>query len=412
MTRPHGASWTTITTATLSALIGCSPTPSEPAAPTVPPPSPPSPALYRDVSSVNLPVGSLGGLIMDAHSGDLDGDGDLDIVLAHEFQANILLLNDGVGRFTDASNRLPRAVHDSEDVGIADFDGDGDLDVVIVSEDDRTNELYLNDGSATFTDASDRLPVEGVSNAVIVSDMNGDALPDILIGNNGQNTVLINSGGAQFFDDTATRLPPRFDITQDLELGDVDGDGDLDLLVGNEDRNRLLINSGDGTFVDESDRIPPRAGDEETREADFGDVDGDGDIDILFANVRAFLPQSSEQNRLLINDGTGVFSDQTDSRLPTVADRSFDGDFLDVDGDGDLDIITTDAGPGGVPRPYRVFLNDGSGSFASVMNGDVLPTSATGAGFDIEFADFDGDALPDLYLAGRGTTDKLLLRRP
>ena len=93
------------------------------------------------------------------------------------------------------------------------------------------------------------------------------------------------------------------------------------------------------------------------------------------------------------------------------ADRSFDGDFLDVDGDGDLDIMTTDAGPGGVARPYRVYLNDGTGRFDLAAPGTVLPTSATGAGFDIEFADFDGDGLPDLYLASRGTSDRLLLRR-
>jgi len=348
---------------------------------------------------------------MDARAADLDGDGDLDIVLAHEFQPNILLLNDGAGRFANGSARLPSAVHDSEDVGFADFDGDGDLDVVVVSEDDATNELYFNDGSANFTDEGGRLPVTGISNAVVVADVSGDGAPDILIGNNGQNTILINDGAGNFVEETASRLPTRFDITQDLELGDVDGDGDLDLLVGNEDRNRLLINTGVGVYADESDRIPERSGTEETREADLGDVDGDGDLDILFANVRAFIPSSSEQNRVLINDGAGNFTDETASRLPSFLDRSFDGDFVDVDGDGDLDIVTTDAGAGGVARPFRVFLNDGSGSFELAAPGEVLPTSAIGAGFDIEFADFDGDGLRDLYLASRGTNDRLLLRR-
>ena len=392
------------------AIIACGGA-TAPAPPPPPPPPPPaSPALYDDVSSTHLP-GGLGGLIMDARAADLDMDGDLDVVLAHEFQPNILLLNDGTGRFSNASARLPSAARDSEDVGIADFDGDGDLDVVVVSEDDAINELYFNDGAANFSDEGARLPVTGISNAVLAADVNGDGSPDILIGNNGQNAILINDGSGNFTDETAARFPSRTDVTQDLELGDVDGDGDLDLLVGNEDRNRLLINSGGGVYVDESDRVPTRAGAEETREADFGDVDGDGDLDILFANVRAFLPASSEQNRLLINDGTGTFNDETSTRLPPLADRSFDGDFLDVDGDGDLDIVTTDAGPGGVARPFRVFLNDGSGVFELAAPGTVLPTSAAGAGFDIEFADFDGDGRADLYLASRGTADRLLLRR-
>ncbi len=140
-------------------------------------------------------------------------------------------------------------------------------------------------------------------------------------------------------------------------------------------------------------------------------MDGDGDLDILFANVRAFVPSSSEQNRLLLNDGTGSFTDVTDERLPALADRSFDGDFLDVDGDHDLDIVTTDVGAGGVPMPYHVFLNDGAGRFELAERGTILPESAIGLGFDIEFADLDGDGRADLYLASRGTADRLLLRR-
>jgi hypothetical protein len=369
-------------------------------------------ALYADVSQTHLPVTDLSGLSMDARPADLDGDGDLDIVIANEFGRNILLLNDGTGRFTNASSRLPAAIHDSEDVGIADFDGDGDLDVVVVSEDDQINELYLNDGTATFSDASGRLPVTGISNAVVVADISGDGRPDILIGNNGQNVALVNTAPGQFTNQTSPRLPLRNDVTQDLELGDVDGDGDLDLLVGNEDRNRLHVNDGTGMFTDESvQRIPLRGTDEETREADFGDVDGDGDLDILFANVNSTNTNADPANRLLINDGTGQFSDETASRLPTTGDRSFEGDFVDVDGDGDLDIITGNLNSGIAASPYRVLLNDGSGVFADGTEA-IFPSSAIGSGFDVEAADFDGDGLPDLYLASRGSVDRLLLRLP
>ena len=83
----------------------------------------PPQALYGDVSATHLPGGLLSGLSMDAGVADLDADGDLDIVIANEFRPNILLLNDGTGRFSDGSSRLPGASRDSEDVGIADFDG-------------------------------------------------------------------------------------------------------------------------------------------------------------------------------------------------------------------------------------------------------------------------------------------------
>ena len=369
-------------------------------------------ALFRDVTETNLPTDALGGYSMDAMAADVDADGDPDIVIAHEYEPSILLLNAGDGTFSDASDRLPAADRDSEDVGIADFDGDGDLDIVVVSEDDVVNEFYLNDGRGTFTDAGDRWPVTGTSNAVVVADLTGDGAPDLLVGNNGQDAFLVNDGAGQFTDETADRLPPSDDVTQDLELGDVDGDGDLDLLVANEGDNKLYINDGSGRFADESaDRVPLRDTPEETREGDFGDVDGDGDLDILFANVQLFVDGADPQNRLLINDGTGVFTDETAARLPTDSARALDGDLVDLDADGDLDMITSnvtlpDAGIRNAP--YETFENDGRGTFTAAA---WLPASATGRGLDSEAADLNGDGRVDLYLSSRGTVDRLLVGR-
>ena len=370
--------------------------------------------LFRDVTESHLPAEDLEGLSMDAGVGDLDGDGDPDLVIANEHRPNILLLNEGGGHFRNASDRIPQVAHDSEDVGIADFDGDGDLDVIVVSEDDRVNELYLNQGDARFEPAGDRLPVTGTSNAVLTPDLNGDSVPDILIGNNGQNVALVNDGDARFRDATGERLPRILDVTQDLEMGDVDGDGDLDLIVGNEDDNRLLINDGDGVFTDEtSDRIPLRDAPEETREADFGDVDGDGDLDLLFANIRGFVEGADPRNRLLVNRGDGHYRDETEERLPGHRDRSFDGDFIDVDGDGDPDIVTSNSQvnleEGRIEdAPYRVYLNEGGGLYRTATD-EVFPPGVVGTGFDTEAADFDGDGRLDLYLASRGTVDRLLL---
>ncbi len=376
----------------------------------------PAETLYGDVTGTHLPSGLLNGLSMDAGVADLDADGDLDIVIANEFRPNILLLNDGTGHFSDGSSRLPPTNRDSEDVGIADFDGDGDLDIVVVSEDDRVNELYFNDGAGRFSDEGARLPVEGTTNGVVVGDLNGDGFPDILFANNGQDAVIVNDGTGNFVDETAERLPRSGDVTQDLELGDVDGDGDLDLVVANEGANALYINDGAGRFRDESaTRIPRRDGGEETREADFGDVDGDGDLDLLFANVAAFVAGADPRNRLLINDGAGFFTDETSSRLPSASVSSFDGDLVDVDGDGDLDIVTAnsdvDLSVGRIADSrYRAYLNNGSGVFSDASD-EVFGAGATGTGLDLEFADFDGDGQPDFYLASRGTADRLLLRR-
>jgi hypothetical protein len=401
------------TTTLLLASVGCRGQESREVAP-------PDPAgeqqlpLFQDVSMTHLPPGVLDGLTMDAAVADLDADGDLDIVLANEFRPNILLLNDGTGHFSDGSAQLPATEHDSEDVGIADFDGDGDLDIIIVSEDDQTNELYFNDGAGSFSQESDRIPVGGTTNGLVVADLNGDGSPDVLLANNGQDAVIINDGSGGFVDETEARLPVSPDVTQDLELGDVDGDGDLDLVVGNEGPNGLYINDGSGRFVDESRRrIPYRSTPEETREADFGDVDGDGDLDILFANVAAFVDGADPRNRLLINDGQGVFTDETLRRLPADTESSFDGDFRDLDGDGDLDIVTgnsdVDLSQRRIaPAPFRAYLNDGSGHFVEATL-QVFGEGIDGTGLDLEFADFNADGIQDVFLASRGTADRLLL---
>ena len=368
--------------------------------------------LYTDVTSTNLPYKDLQLLSMDAGIADLDLDGDMDILIANEHKPNILLLNDGKGNFTNVSStHIPQVDHDSEDIGVADFDLDGDPDIIIVSEDDKTNELYLNNGDGTFTDAGDRIPVTGTSNSVVILDINNDGAADILIGNNGQNNVLINNRKGFFKDESIQRFGEFLDVTQDLSIADIDKDGDQDVIVGNEGPNRILINDGSGFFKDQSsDRLPYRAEPEETREVAVADIDGDGDLDILYGNVHAFVPNALRQNRLLLNDGKGFFSDITATHLPKDDNRCFGIAFLDIDDDGDMDIMTGNTnGPRfNVSAPFSVYLNDGLGKFTDATS-KILPDSIKGRGFDIDFEDFNGDGIKDLFLSNRGSQDFLLL---
>jgi hypothetical protein len=204
-------------------------------------------------------------------------------------------------------------------------------------------------------------------------------------------------------------MPIVSDVTQDLEFGDVDGDGDLDLLVANEGQNRLLINDGTGVFSDESkNRLNYRDQPEETREGDFGDVDGDGDVDIVFANVN-FRRVGDPQDRLLINDGNGRYSDETTARLPASDDYTMDADFVDIDSDGDLDLVTAgliiDKGLAAIP--YRVYENDGTGVYTDATS-KYFEEDIVGIGTDIEAGDFNGDDRLDLFLTNRAGPDILL----
>jgi hypothetical protein len=359
---------------------------------------------------------------MDAAAGDADGDGDLDLALAMEFDTNVLLVNDGAARFSDASAQLPRTAHDSEDVAFADFDGDGDLDLVLVSEDDRKDELYLNDGTGRFGDASDRLVPDDVSNALVVLDLDGDGSPDLLTGNIGMDRALINDGSGRFRDETARRWMQGLgeSRTQDLEAFDADGDGDLDLAVANEGQDELYLNMS-GVLVDVTETNLPRS-DDESREIRAADYDGDGDLDLAVANVR-FVLREPARDALLLNDGNGVFTRAPSGALPAAGDDSnFTIQAHDLDADGDVDLMAPNTLFGVATGEYRVLLNQGAAAFTLAAPGSVLSAEASGNGFDVEVADFDGDGAADLFLCNRasvgtdpgrsGGVQRLLLRRP
>lgn len=375
--------------------------------------------LYTDVTNSNLPISTVSGPGMDVDAADFDSDGDLDVVIAREFAPNVLLLNDGNGLFTNGTaGRLPQFNYDSEDIGIADFDLDGDFDIIFASEDNAVHEFYLNDGNAVFTNANNRLP-NSITNGLLVIDLNFDGYPDLIFGNSGAGNpatptearVLINNQNATFRDETSQRFPVNLlMIPQDIKAGDIDGDSDLDLIFGNETGNRILINNGTGIYTDETLSRLPLTGTEETRKVTLADIDADKDLDLFFANV-AFRAGMLRQDRLLINNGSGVFTDETSSRIPFDDENTMEGIFLDVDFDDDLDLITANVF---VNRPVKIFTNNGSGFFEERTT-ELLPANVVAEGLGFKPADFNNDDLIDIYVVHRRTAqslgnDRLLFR--
>lgn len=360
--------------------------------------------VLTDASADLLPLAVTNGKTMDMEHADLNGDGFADLILAVEYGQNAILLWRDT-RYVHDTDALPQGIfRDSEDIAIADLDNDGDLDLVFASEDDMINELYLNDGAGHFTDATDRLPVTGTSNAVAAFDADADGDMDLVFGNNGINLFVRNDGQGNFAYDPDA-LPQLSSTTQDIEVGDIDGDGDLDLIIANEMNNRVLLNDGTGRFVDNTEAAIGMRSAEETREADLGDIDGDGDLDIVFANVgwSKFPPG----DKILINDGTGVFADESVSRIPFINEFSLDADFADIDNDGDLDIVTARLA-GGVGRPATVFINDGEGNFTDESQ-LYIPAGVQGIGIDVELLDLNHDGTLDLYIGCHMPSDFVLL---
>ncbi|MDQ3001705.1 MAG: VCBS repeat-containing protein [Fibrobacterota bacterium] len=373
--------------------------------------------LFTDVTATHLPQDSeLHSL--DIEYGDFDKDGDLDMLVASEGSNNRIWLNDGKGKFTESANALTKVNKDNEDAQVADFDKDGNLDLIIVSEDNETHQYYLGNGKGGFQDVSARLPTGGQANAVEAADVDKDGYLDVFIGNGtgnlgtAQDLLLINDRKGGFLNETSKRLPALMENTQDMKLGDLDGDGDLDLVIGNETpKNRLLINDGKGIFSDSAKNLPTPY-EEETREVLLFDVDNDKDLDIVFCNLTCNACDKFTRNpqvRLLINDGKGRFTDETAARMPKNTFSSWDGGYLDMDADGDLDLILCAIDvPGFVSGAFRAYRNDGKGIFSDATS-EVMPSTAVGKGWDVEVADLNDDGALDMALGGWGTQARLLL---
>jgi len=290
--------------------------------------------------------------------GDVDSDGDLDAIFANTFQ-NRLYLNDGSGVFSDVTlTRLPADEDDSRGVALGDVDGDGDLDIVLATRLGR-NRLYLNDGSGVFRDApSGNFPGDGGNTrGVALGDVNGDSALDIVFANkDGQNRLYLNDGAGVYRDVTLAQFPEDYDNSRGIAIGDIDGDRDRDIIFANRrGRNRLYVNDGSGVF-DGATAVRLATRSDWSLDVAMGDIDGDRDLDIIFASF-------DEQNRLYLNDGAGAFEEVTATQLPVDSDGALGVALGDIDGDRDLDIVFATG------KKNRLYINLGQPSLFSCPPG-------------------------------------------
>jgi len=299
---------------------------------------------FTDMTSTLMPsnVGYGGSAVM----GDVDGDKDVDIILGSRTsgQRLQLFLNDGKGKFTDASKQIsPLPTNFFYDMDIGDVDFDGDLDLVCGSS-SVTNRLFINDGKGNFKDVTGiQFPTatEGVWGVTLV-DVDRDIDLDVVFTSSSSTKlakIYINNAKGTFTDQTSTRFPSGFGVNGGRKVigGDFDGDGDNDLYFCNyRNQNKLLLNDGKGKFTDATSTHLPTGtfGDYMCATAD---VDEDGDLDILTANLAS--GNSLEQNRFYLNDGKGKFTDATSTRYFAYTDASTVIALADVDQDGDLDAV-------------------------------------------------------------------------
>jgi hypothetical protein len=310
-------------------------------------------------------------------------------------------------------------------VELADVNGDGHVDVLFANGGNYDSpgtpvlsRVFLNRGDGTFSDVSEDVLGAAVllTRVIKVHDVNGDGNVDILLGTTfqTQSRLLLGVGDGSFTDVTATQLPALPLSAGDLEVGDVDADGDLDIVVadwgaGSPLSNdggfvHLWLNDGQGVFADATTDQMPNTPVGFSWDLELVDVDNDWDLDV------AVSCKTCQSSQLYVNDGAGTFTDVTATQMPAFT-NNYEFAPIDLDADGFLDLVTINDGePLVTGGTEHVFRNDGTGTFVDMTSQWWPPAQNRGwddnvvVGLDVES---DGDA--DFIIGSLNGSDRLLL---
>lgn len=344
----------------------------------------PNSLLLNDSGSFTATSGALpagGDETWDAAFGDVDADGDLDLISGNQF-ASALLLNDGNGGFTESAG-LPPGLGGVRAVVLEDLDADGDLDLFAGTQVATPERVYANDGAGTLTEITDPLGGFGAAiSSAAVADLDDDGDVDLVLGTRtGQAETLLGDGALAF--GARLRKQGPSDPAIDVQAGDLDLDGDDDLLLIRDASitQEVHLNDGEGNFTKLAGAVPTPY--QAANKLLLGDLDGDQDPDTLL------LPDSfgtGEPVVFLTNQGDATFVDATD-QIPADEGRATGGGLADADLDGDLDVLIA------MDTPFY-WLNDGAGVLTAAP-----ASSITGGvpGGRVVFTDFDTDGVPELF---------------
>ena len=294
---------------------------------------------------------------------DIDGDGDQDLLITGDngpYDITELYLNDGTGNYQVKKNTPFTGVSNGS-VAFADVDGDLDQDVVISGG--YTCLLYLNDGSGNYTLLQGTPFPAVINSSVVFADVDGDNDQDLFVlgqwripNSNSYNPIAnlyINDGSGTF--STLMGTPFNSGSESQYVVADIDGDNDLDvLIVGNGPD--LYTNDGSGNYTHVTNPFL-QGMNVQYIAAGFADIDGDNDLDVLFTARNA-------PSELYLNDGNGIFTLNNNTNFNYVHNGTVN--FSDIDNDNDQDIIITGNSAGNV-FVTEVYINDGTGNFSLLI---------------------------------------------
>jgi len=323
---------------------------------------------------------------------DLDGDGDLDVLVAngrHWGGPNRAYFNNGKGAF---SQMIPFGTGKDRSYAARaiDYNGDGLVDIA-VANDRQQSRVYLRNLRGNYAPGPAIGSATQNTRNLTIADLNGDKRPDILIANRrAPNFIYYNSDKGDLVNGQV--LGSGADSTIDIAIGDLNGDKKPDAVLANRDGqpNAVYLNAGGKKF---GKAIAYGTGRDNTRSVALGDMNGDGHLDIIAANV-------GQPNRVFFNDGKGGFAKST--AFGEVQDPSYSVAVADMDQDGDMDIVVGNAG-----QRNAIYFNEFKGiKYRSLSFGEAASRT-----YCVGLGDLNGDEYPDIVTGNSGAHNFVYLNR-
>jgi hypothetical protein len=330
--------------------------------------------------------------------------------------------------WTDATESyLPVTGEWTNRVEVADLNGDELLDIAFANGGDystpgllESSRVFMNQGAnLKFKEITTQIFGEQkyYARVVKVRDLNNDKIPDMIIGTTfqTQSQLYKGLGKVNFENVTSTQFPQINASIGDVELGDVDDDGDLDIILADwgagsnmnntGGRTMLWLNDGHGSFTDVTATQMPGILIQFSWDLEFMDYDNDFDLDIAVSCKRCGT------SRLFVNDGKGMFTDQ---RAFPAYTNNYEFEPMDVNGDGYMDLVTVNDGDivkqDADSRREHIFINKEGKYFVDAT--EELWPDRENIGEDdnnVVFLDFDSDGDPDFLLSSLTGEDRLLI---
>lgn len=319
---------------------------------------------------------------------DVDGDGWVDALFVHAFNLDppFLYVNRGAAQpgFFDEEGaaRGLGAPLNSSGAQFGDLDDDGDLDLIVCHSGPSLlggvggkPRFYRNDGNGVFTEDAAALnaPTKIAHMDVQLVDVSGNWALDFVGINRGTNAggnhYLLLNDGTGTFTNASSLLPSLSANSYEAEVGDLDGDEDLDLF--------FVSLSGFNEGVARNDLVPSGVlgftaltslgGSADDNEVALLDYDNDGDFDTFVGSLTA-------RERLWRNDGGLVFT-SADSAIQAVSDSTLDITVVDLDNDGAYELVTAQGESNMAQWANKIYRNTGAPDTLPPVVTDVLPVA-------------------------------------